>query len=211
MSYDYTTLQAALLTKSVRSDLAAETADFVRLAEGMIRRNVRAMETRTTIGESARIADGLYTLPDTIQEVRAVYGESGDDGNTFALENVGLLGIRAVPADADPTRYAISGGTIEFRGVPGTDVEFEIVGFGWPDPLETTSTNSLLTNHEAIYLYGALHHLWLRTQDFELAQSALSLFNDAVRQLNALTDRKVGGASILPAYNFGQVRIGRGY
>lgn len=209
MSYDYTTLQAAILSKSKRADLTAETADFVRLAEGMIRREIRASETRLTLAESDRVSDGLYTLPDTIQEVRAVYGTNGSE--TFALENVGLQGIRMLPSTADPQHYAVSGSTIEFRGVPGTDAEFEIVGFGWPAPLATTSTNALLTDHEALYLYGSLFHLWQRTQDFELAQSALSVFTDAARKLNDLIGRKVSGNSQLPIYNFGQVRIGRGY
>ena len=210
MSYDYTTLQAAIVAKAARADLASECPDFVRLTEGMIRRTVKAFETRTTLGESARVTAGVYTLPDTIQDVRAVYGVNSA-GEPFVLRNVGVRGIKMLPESATPMDYAVSGNTVEFRGVPGTDAEFELVGYGWPDPLATTSTNELLTNHEALYLYGGLHHLWIRTQDFELAQQALSLFQDAARSLNEAIHRKVGGNSQLPAYNFGHMRTGRGY
>jgi len=175
----------------------------------MIRRSVRAHETRTTLDESDRSSGGLYILPDTIQEIRAVYTDGPVD--SYTLENVGLAGIRMLPSDADPQHYAVSGSTVEFRGVPGTDTEFEIVGMGWPDPLATTATNALLTNHEAVYLYGGLFHLYYFAQDLELAQNALSAFNDAVQTLNKLIGRKIGGGSILPAYNFGHISTSRGY
>jgi len=208
---DYTTLKALVLSTAVRSDLSAEVAGFVRLAEGMIRREVRAMETRTTLLEADRITvgEGRYTLPDTIQEVRVIYGTVDED--SYPLENVGLHGIRMLPADADPLHYAIVGGTIEIRGVPATDTEFEIVGIGWPDPLDTTAQNDLLEFHEAIYIYGSLFHLYQYTQDFELAQSALSVYTDARDKLNALIGRKLGGNSTLPAYNFGHIHTSRGY
>lgn len=209
MSLTYTTLQAALLSKSVHPELTTEAADFVRECEGMIRREVLAQETRTTLVEANRISEGLYSLPATIQQVRAVYGVNGTE--TFPMENVGLQGIRQLPASADAQHYAVSGNTIEFRGVPGTDAEFEIVGLGWPDALDVTPTNDLLTYHESLYVQGGLFFLYQHTQDFELAQAALSVFQRTVKTLNELISRKISGSSVLPAYNFGHVRTGRGY
>jgi len=206
---DYTTLQAAILDQALRSDLATQCPGFIRLCEGMIRREVRALETRLTLVEADRWSAGVYNLPDSVQQVRSIQAANG--ANTYALENVGVSGIRMLPVDADPQHYAVSGATVEFRGVPGTDAEFEVIALGWPEPLATTSSNDLLTNHEALYLYGSLFHLYQFTQDNELAQFALSVYTDTRDKLNAQIARKIGGGSQLPAYNFGHARAGRGY
>jgi hypothetical protein len=209
MPLNYTTLQSTILDYSARSDLTSQAPGFIRLAEGMIRRKVRAQETRLTLDESDRSSEGIYNLPATIQEVRSVYASDGAD--TYALENVGLHGIRMISADADVLHYAISGNTIEFRGVPATDAEFELVGIGWPDALETTASNDLLSYHEALYVYGSLHFLYVYTQDLELAKDAEMKFLETAEMLNNMIGRKIGGGSVLPAYNFGHITTGRGY
>lgn len=207
---NYTTLQAAILAQAVHSELTAEVVDFIRRTESMIRRDVRGLELRTTLVEADRSADGVYNLSGRVEKIRAIYAESSS-GDTYALENVGLAGIRMLPASAAVQHYAVSGQTVELRGVPGTGDSFELVYRGWPEPLATTATNELLTNHEDLYLYGALFHLYNHTQDLELAQSSLSVFRDAAEQLNRLNGRLTGGGSTLPAYNFGHVRTGRSY
>lgn len=210
MSLTYTTLQSSVLAQAVRPELTAEVVEFIRRCEAMIRRELDAYEVRTTLDETDRSSGGLYNLSGQVKEVRAVYAEASD-GTTYKLENVGVTGIRALPADADVQHYGVSGQQIEFRGVPATDAELELVTLGWPDPLATTATNSLLTNHEDIYLYGTLFHLYQYTQDFELAQGALDVFGDAIDKANRAHARLNGGGSVMPAYNFGHVRIGRGY
>lgn len=210
MSLNYTTLQSTVLDYAERGDLTTEVVGFIRLAEGMIRRDVKAQETRFTLDEDDRSSLGVYNLPDSIQEVRVVYG-TGANGSTYAMENVGVVGIRQLPANADVQHYAVTGSTIEFRGVPATDEEMVVIGFGWPEELATTATNDLLTDHEALYVYGALYHLYLYTQDLELADKARQIFDEAAEKLNRQIGRKTGGGSVLPAYNFGHVTVGGGY
>ena len=207
---NYTQLQAAILAQAVRPELTTEVVQFIRGAEAMIRREVLATDTRTTLVEADRISGGVYDLGGQVQNVRSIIASSSN-GGTYRLENVGLAGIRMLPADADPQHYAVSGQTVEIRGVPATDAELELIYTGWPDPLATTATNELLTNHEDLYIYGALFHLYNYTQDLELAQAALSVYGDARDKLNDAVARMIGGGSVMPAYNFGHVRIGRGY
>lgn len=210
MITDYTSLKAAILAQAVHPELTTEVAQFVQSCEAMIRREVRAMETRTTLEEADRISGGVYNLGGQVQEVRSIIATSSG-GDTYRLENVGLAGIRMLAASVDPLHYGVSGQTVEIRGVPGTDAEFELIYVGWPDELEDTATNELLTNHPDLYLYGSLFHLYNWTQDLELAQAALSVYGDARDKLNEAVDRLKGGGSVMPAYNFGHVRIGRGY
>lgn len=210
MITNYTDLQAAILAQAVRAELTSECPQFVQLCEAMIRREVRAMETRTTLEEADRVSGGVYSLGGQVQAVRSIVA-SASNGGTYRLENVGLAGIRILPADAEPQHFAIVGQTVEIRGVPATDAELELVYIGWPDALEDTATNELLTNYPDLYLYGSLFHLYNYTQDLELAQAALSVFGDAVEKVNEAIAHRIGGGSVMPAYNFGHVRIARGY
>lgn len=210
MSLNYTSLQSSVLAQAVHAELTTEVVEFIRRCEAMIRRELDAYEVRTTLDETDRSSAGLYNLSGQVLEVRAIYA-TDTAGETYPLENVGVRGIRSLPSDADVLHYAVSGQQVEFRGVPATDAELELVALGWPDPLATTATNSLLTNHEDIYLYGTLFHLYQYTQDFELAQTALDVFGDAIGKANRAHARLNGGGSVMPAYNFGHRRIGRGY
>jgi hypothetical protein len=207
VSLTYSTLKSAVLSKAHRSDLTTEVVGFIREAEGMIRRELRAYELRTTLDDSDRVADGLYNLPSTLLEVRNLSTDT-----VPSLENVGPTAIKALSASADVVRYAILGNQIEFRGVPGTGAEIDLLYFGWPDELSGDSdTNELLELHEAIYIDGALSALYEHTQDTELADRARGRFDDAVEKLNQQHGRKIGGASVQGAYNFGHKRTSSGY
>lgn len=209
MITNYTTLQAAILAQAVRPELTTEVTQFIQSCEAMIKREVHALETRTTLEEADRISGGVYALSGQVQTVRSIIATA--NGDTYRLENVGLAGIRQLSANAPVQHYAVSGQTLEIRGVPATDAEFELIYEGWPDALATTATNTLLTNYSDLYLYGSLFHLYNYTQDLELAQAALSVFGDARDKINEAIAALRGGGSILPAYNFGHVRTAGGY
>jgi len=193
-------LKTAILADAHRPDLTAQVARFVREAEGMIRRDLRAFVVSGTLTESDRVAGGVYTLPPYLLELRSIHS-ADEDGD--ALEQVSLLTVRRYTG-VTPLKYAMRGDTIEIRGTPATDSEFDLEYLGHPAPLtDDTDTNDLLTDHEALYTQGALYYLYLHTQDLELAATALEVFGDALNKLNEHIGRKLGGASVSPAYNFG--------
>jgi len=209
---NYGQLKTAVLEHAHAPELTAEVAGFVRLAEGLIRRELRAYELAYTLDESDRVALGVYTLPATLLEVRAIYATDAA-GETFALENVGVVGIRNALATSPVLSYAVRGdNTIEFRGVPATDAELEVLYLGHPVAFSADGDeNDLLTNHEAIYLYGALHYLYTWTEDLELAGAARENCLDAIEKLNQQIGRKIGGGSVVPGYNLGLYNAGSGY
>jgi len=200
---NYGALKTAVLAEAHRPDLTAEVAGFIRRAEGMIRRRLVGYELTATLDESDRDAAGVYDLPSNLLVLRAAHVMSLA-GQSYKLEDVGA-GIRLYPASAPVLQYAIRGTQIEFRGVPGTDAEIELHYFGHPAALSADADeNTLLTDHEALYLEGALFYLYKHTQDLELAQGALDVFVDTIDTLNEAHARKVSGASIGAGYNFGQ-------
>lgn len=198
---NYGELKTAVLADGHRTDLATHIARFVREAEGMIRRELRAFPLSGTLTDANRpgVTSGVYTLPDGLLELRAVY-RKGDDGD--ALEQVALSVIRRRSGAARPLQYAIRGKQIEVRGIPGAAAELEIEYLGHPAALvNDADTNELLDNHETLYKEAALFFLHKHCENVELAQGALDTFTDAVEKLNQQVGRKLGGASIAGAYN----------
>lgn len=197
---NYGELKTAVATDSHRTDLDAEIPRFIRETEGMIRRELRALSVTGTIDEADRVSNGLYNLPTGIQSVRAILITGT---NEYAVSKVSVGQIKSLATTADPLWYAIRGSnTIEFRGIPGTDTEFDIEYLGHPTAFaDDSDTNTLLTDHEALYVEGSLFYLYKHTQDIELAQAALDTYQNILGKLNELEGRKQGGASSAGAYN----------
>lgn len=198
---NYGELKSAVVDGAHRSDLLSDAPAFIREGEGLLRRKLRyALPLIATLDESDRTAGGIYTLPARLDTVTAVYNEDTPRG----LEQVSRAQIRQLRDSAPVCQFCVLGDTIEFRGVPGTDFENELHYMGHPEALsDDGDTNTLLTNHETLYLSSARFFLYKHTQDLELAQGELDTFTDAIDTLNEQLARKLGGATVAPAYYFG--------
>lgn len=197
---NYGELKTAILSDSHRTDLSGEVARFVRECEGLIRRDLTAYPLRTTLTDTNRIADGLYSVPGTLVQTRSIHlqGRQGD-----ALTRVAPGHIRRLDLTAEPLQYAQNGdNTIEFRGNPSVDHVFDLLYYGTPDPfVDDNDENDLLTDHEGLYMSGSLFYLYLHTQDRELASDQLDIFVSIINTLNDQVARQIGGSGIAPVYN----------
>ena len=197
---NYGELKQAILDDTHRPDLSTHVARFVRQCEGLMRRDLRGYILSTTLTDSDRVSGGVYNLPARLLEIRhlSLQGRQGD-----SLQRVAPGQIRRLDTTADVVQYCQNGtDTVEFRGVPGTGDVFDLLYFGSPTPFANDSDeNDLLTDHETLYMAGSKFFLYLHTQDRELAQDELDIFNGVIETLNEQIARKIGGANIAPAYN----------
>lgn len=211
MALDYTTLQTEILAVAKRPTLTSEVVSCIRRAEGMIRRELLGYELQATIQESDRVSSGVYNAPSYLQYVQSI-STTDADGDEYTLNRVGLNNIYRLSAAASLLEYAVYNDFIEFRGVPATGKEMRCNYIGHPAPLDATSTNELLTDHEEIYISGALFSLYSGyIEAAELAQGQLDIFNNAVDKLNTAIRRKLGGGVRSYGYNLGNLRTQRGY
>lgn len=202
MSLNYTTLQTAVTTDTHRPDLASEVPRFIRLCEGLIRRELKAYELTATLTDADRVTpgEGIYTLPGRVVDIRSIHlvGRQGD-----SLNRVMPGHVRRLSTTADVVQYCQYGdGTIEFRGVPGASDSFDVRYFGTPAPLDTTATNELLDDHEGLYMAGTKYYLYLYEQNLELAQAEAQTFDAIIERLNEQMSRKISGGTVAPTYNF---------
>lgn len=132
----YADLQTAIIEDTHRADLTSLVPRFIRLGEGLIRRDLKAYELTATLTDSDRVSDGIYTLPGTVVDIRTIHvtGRQGD-----SLQRVMPGHIRRLSSSADVVQYCQNGDdTVEFRGVPGAAETLEVRYFGIPAPLAST-------------------------------------------------------------------------
>lgn len=199
MALNYGTLKTKILADAHVSNASAYTSkveEFVRHAEGVINRRLRAPEMikRVDLTDSDRVTagEGIFTLPSDFLEERALYLE----GTTqVKLENVSLEELRSYSKSMAVRLFSVlSDSEIEFRGVPGTAATIELIYFSRVAAFENdTDENDILTRHESIYVHAAQSALYFYAQDIELASAASELASSAIEALNEQTTRMLGG------------------
>lgn len=221
---DKQTLEANIIAESHRPDKQPDLAAFIRRAEDRIARSLRAVEMlrplTLTDAERLEIDSPKYRLPIDFLEDREIAvlrpAESFASAKDIPLDKVASSDLRYIRKNAPVRWYALkgdeSGKIIEFRGIPSPETKIEGEYFTKvPRLVNSTDTNQILENHEGLYLSASLFELYRDTQDLELAQTQLDVFDDAVNTANALAGRYFGGTRL-----FGRKRtigdtVGRSY
>lgn len=205
MSLNYGTLKTQILDETHRPELTTQVVNFIRVAEGLIARELRCAEmlTRVDLTDSDRVTvdEGFFTLPTNYLEERQLFLVGTAYGD-IALESVSLAELRLVAGSAPVRHYSIiSLDEIEFRGVPGTTDTIELMYYARPTSFSgDADVNDILTKHESIYLDAAKAALYEYTQDVELAEKHGAAAMGAIEQLNQQAGRVTGGARTFGYY-----------
>jgi hypothetical protein len=201
-----TDLAAMILDVAHRPDLSTKTDMFIRQAEAMIARDVRAMEQinwGVSITSTSRTLTDptTYYLPTDFLAERVIWNP--DATKSDPLESKSLGEIRSLSISSPVLWYAIRGTTIQFRGAPAdSDVIYLDYFMRLPAIGAVDANNTLLNAHEELYLAASLFFLHKYEQNGELAQNQLSSFMHAAEGVNAAAMFKIGSASQSPPYNF---------
>lgn len=201
---NYGQLKTFLGTFSNRTDMSSYVADFIAATEGLIAREVRAVEmvTTETINEADRASGAKYNLPSNYLGARALYGTN--NGADYAVQLVSLAELRNYVSSCPPFFAATYGYTLEFRGTPETDASYDLIYFARPTAMSSDSdAPTLLTKYPDLYIHGGLYWLHMKAQDLELAQQHGQLFDAAAKSVNALATRQRGGGRTAATSNLG--------
>ena len=177
---DYASLQTDVADWAMRDDLGSVIPSFIARAEEEIFKEhntplrVREMETEVTLTVTSLAAQ----LPADFLEARYI-----------KLDNDTRDTIYYFPPEKwkpSSSGYFTIVGT-EVRLPTGTSSNLKLVYYAKPDPLATTSTNTILTNYYTAYLEGALKFAFSYMRDFpkvQIAQNALDNFLNNANQKN---------------------------
>ena len=133
-------------------------------------------------------------LPPGFEKARSIQLETGSglcDVKFQAPEQ-----LLRQPTTGRPRFFSVIGNEIEFDRVPDSDYTIQIQYYKKPDPLtKDNQTNSVMTNHPNIYLFGALHQMFLHTQDSQEMTTYFSKMQSVIRGANKAAKKARYGAA----------------
>ena len=155
----YTELKTSIANWLDRSDLTTEIADdFIKLAEADLnsKLRVRSMIAQVNITVNAETAD----LPTDFLQIRNFYILSGQTKTPLVYTTPSSMDTTSgTSTTGKPTTFTILGDTLRFSPKPDATYTAVMNYFKkFPALSSTVSTNFILENHPAIYLYGSLFH-----------------------------------------------------
>ena len=155
----YTNLKTAIANFLARDDLTSEIDDFIDLTEADFNRRlrIRAMESVNT---SFTIDSATESLPTGFLQVKSFVITSSTPDKTLELSTAyHQANTQGYTNVGTPRLYSIEGSNFRFSPVPDTAVTARLTFYKAFDSLDgSTATNTILTNHPDVYLYGALYY-----------------------------------------------------
>lgn len=182
----------SIINWSHRKDIDSLVSDFILLAEVEIYNNqqetLKLKQLERTSTASLTTTSRFLALPDGFTSMRS--------SRLDIVNEVGFIQYRTpdqlkrFDKEGQPCFYTIIGTQFEFDRVANEAFTIEIQYYGKDVALTSTNqTNDVLTNHPTIYLYGALHQLFIFAVDIEEATKYQSKFIAAIVGANK-TDKE---------------------
>jgi len=188
----YTELKTTIANWLNRSDLTSEISDdFIVLTEADLnaKLRIRQMHAQTTITIDAE----TETVPTGFLQVRDFYILS--NGQKFPMTFISPAQMDAVKASSTtgvPSSYTILGSTFRFAPRPDSTYSGVLNYYKKFDPLTSSNTsNYILADHPAVYLYGSLFHAanFLGGFDANQVQQWSQMYQTALERIE-LNDRE---------------------
>ncbi len=155
----YSDLKTSIANWLNRSDLTTEIAeDFIVLAEADFnsKLRIRKMNTSTSI----TIDSETESMPSDFLQVRDFFITEG--GTKYALKYITpaqMDQIKGSSTSGMPSTYTILGDNFRFAPTPSGSYTGTLNYYAkFPALSDTNTSNYILANHPAIYLYGSLFH-----------------------------------------------------
>lgn len=202
---NYTDLVKSITSWSHRNDVSTLIPDFIRLAEDEMYNNeesqlqadgIEATETLT-----ASTSTAYLSLPSGFLTPRAMHIKYDDHSHEIFYQTPQNLKRRYTVKDI-PFNYTVIAGQIEFDVIPDEEYSVKLDFYKRPDALTLDNqTNLVMTNHPNIYLYGALHQLFLWSEDDAESIKYFAKMQAAIRGVNLAAKKGKYGVSPVVSSN----------
>lgn len=183
-------LAAQVASYMHRDDLTQEIPGFIELATDRIGRDLRSRENQAIL-DPFEPAQALDELPEDFRAMRELTFVVGNRRCKVSSAAAGTIAAVSI-SGSRPIFYRILGKSIEIQ--PYQALEYRLVYFNAPAALETgDSTNAVLDNYPAIYLYASLIEAFFFTQDAGGRDLSLATYSGEVEIENARSAKSDGG------------------
>lgn len=157
---DYASLQTAMTSWALRSDLTSLYPDFITLGEAKINRRLRIRTMETALSLTCVAGTATIALPTRYVQMKSIYL---DTDPKVKLQPVTLeqgIALRPSSGTGRPRFFATEGDNI--RLFPTPDSAYSISGIYYASFAGLTSTNTanaLLTSSPDLYLASSMYEL----------------------------------------------------
>ena len=153
---NYTDLQASVASWLHRSDLTSIIPDLIALAEARIARDLRLANQITDATLTCVAGTNTVAVPTGFLEFASLTLQT-DPTRNLAFVPFEYLGTRYDEGtEGMPAHYCVAGTNIILGPTPDSTYSITATYYKRLDPLATTATNWLLTNHPGVYLFATL-------------------------------------------------------
>lgn len=187
---NFTELKAAIADLANRTDLTNQIIDAITLAEAEMQVDCKLIEFETD--SSITITAGVGNLPTGFLGMRAAYW-NGNPKQALTYTTPDRFNALRNSTGDTPSWYTISGSTIRVNeGATGTLIAMCNIKFTALSG--SNASNAILASFPNAYLYGALKHVAVVTDDDTKLQKFGLLFNaekERIKKNNS--DRRYAG------------------
>lgn len=203
----YAELKTAVANFLARSDLTDRIPEFISMAEARMGRELetRSQEKRATATLTS--GDAFVSLPTDLRSVRMVKLNTTPTEVLEYYTPQKINELYASGGSGKPRAYTIIGGEIKFAPTPDSAYTAEIVYMeGVPDLSDSNTTNTILTRHPDLYLYGALSAASVYLMDDQKTQLYDSLFTRSMEELKREEEKgQHAGSGLFMKSDYGEL------
>lgn len=193
---NYSELQAAILSDSQRADYQPYIARFIEQGEALIEMTLRGYFLDTTIDETNRVLENVYSLPAKVTKMRTV------TYNNVPLTQTDETSIALFRSSTAIASYCMRNAQILFAGIPPVDSVFQLQYYGMPARLtDALPINNLLTDYPQLYIEAAQVYVFKRARNLEMSSAAFQSVQSCIREINKKMREKLSGGEAAPVYN----------
>lgn len=193
---NYGELKTAILSDTHREDYSSLIVRFIQQAEALIAISLEGYFLETTLTETSRVIDSIYTLPAKVTMMKHVIY------NDCPLDQVDEKLIARYRSMTDVIAFCMRDTRILFAGIPPENAEFTLNYFGMPPALAVDAdTNNLLSDCPQLYIEAAQVYLFKRARNFEAASAMFQSVEFLIKEINRKTKKKLSGAQSENPYN----------
>ena len=185
-------LKSTISTYLNRSDLTANLADFIRLTEARLNRELRVREMVNTDTSITTVSGTQnYALPSGYLEATTVIFQSDPYCTLRFLSNSDFYNkYNSSQSRGKPTFFTIVGTDILLGVAPDTATTLQINYYKTLTALsDSNATNTILTNYPELYLYGALAESAPFIMQDERINTWGNLYKEALKNYNETSSR----------------------
>lgn len=197
---DYASLQTAMTSWALRSDLTSLYPDFITLGEAKINRRLRIRSMETALSLTCTPGTATIALPARYVQMKSIYIDADPK---VKLQPVSLeqgIALRPSSGTGRPRFFATDGDNL--RLFPTPDSAYSIVGTyyaSFPGLSASTTTNTLLTSSPDVYLASSMYELSKYIRDNDRMSFWAAQREDAFKDIEDqdARDRYSGGALLI--------------